>query len=152
MVTERKNVPTYKLHHNTSLPPSLPPSLPLSLSSPPSPSLPPMQSWKKRWFVLSRTNPSDSSSLDLSYYSDCEKKDKKGSIDFLKMRSVNPVYNKSNDNVFSVEMVDRKFMLKSPDKQGKAVWVAKLLECCSKGNLTYSSLSPLALPYGGCAH
>ena len=83
--------------------------------------------------MLSRSNPLDPSFVEFSYYTDREKKDKKKSIDLRQIKSVNPVYNKTKDNVFSVETEDRKFLLKSADQQAKAVWVAKLLEFCSKG-------------------
>ncbi len=78
-------------------------------------------------------NPLDPSSLDLSYYMSADKKEKRGSINLQEIRAINPVYNKTKGNIFSVETEDRKFLLKSPDEQGKAVWVAKLLEGCSKG-------------------
>lgn len=89
--------------------------------------------------MLSLKNPLDPSSLDLNYYSDSEKKEWKGSINLQAIKGVNPVYSKSKGNVFSVETADRKFVLRSTDEQGKAVWVAKLLEACSKGQLTCGS-------------
>jgi len=92
-----------------------------------------IQSWKKRWFVLTLLNPMDPSSLDLSYYSEADRRDKKGTVNLQEIRAVNPIYTKSKGNVFSVETEDRKFLLRAPDEQQKAVWVAKLLEGCSKG-------------------
>ena len=83
--------------------------------------------------MLTLLNPLDPSSLDLSYYSEADRKDKRGVVNLQEIRAVNPIYSKSKGNVFSVETEDRKFLLRAPDEQQKAVWVAKLLEGCSKG-------------------
>lgn len=99
--------------------------------------------WKKRWFVLSRGSPQDPTSLDLSYYTEASKKDKVKSIDVREIKTINPVHNESKENVFSLEMSNRKkFMLRSADKQGKAIWVAKLLECCSKEGTSFHVTVP----------
>lgn len=75
--------------------------------------------------------------MNLSYYTESTKKEQKGSIELSRIKSINPVHNKSKENVFSLELSDQKFVLRSPDKEGKAIWVAKLLECCSKGLYMY---------------
>ena len=97
--------------------------------------------------MLSLKNAHDASSLDLCYYKDATKQGKVESIDIHKIKSINPVYNKSKENVFSLEMLDCKFVLRAADRQDKAVWVAKLLECCSKGescSTEYTVLQPFS--------
>ena len=94
-----------------------------------------MQSWKKRWFVLTRsTDAYGQSSVQLTYFADADSKEKKGTIDLSQVESVNPTPIKSKENVFSLELSDRhRQLFKSPDTATKALWVAKLLEVCSKG-------------------
>ena len=93
-----------------------------------------LQNWKKRWFVLTKTTASqNSATLDLSYYSDPTKKDKKGTVDLSKIATVNPLPSKSKEHVFSIETSDRKYGFKAPDIQTREIWVAKLMELCGKG-------------------
>lgn len=93
-----------------------------------------LQNWKKRWFVLTKTTASQNlATLDLSYYSDPTKKDKKGTVDLSKIVTVNPLPNKSKEHVFSIETSDRKYGFKAPDIQTREIWVAKLMEMCGKG-------------------
>lgn len=93
-----------------------------------------LQNWKKRWFVLAKTTTSQNlATLDLSYYADPTKKDRKGTVDLSKITTVNPLPSKSKEHVFSIETSDRKYGFKAPDIQTREIWVAKLMELCGKG-------------------
>lgn len=91
------------------------------------------QKWKKRYFVLSRTNPFDPLSAELTYYDDQEKRHKKGTIDLSTIVNVNPIHKSNKEHIFSLEAPGRSYLLKAADARAKNLWVAKLLECCSKG-------------------
>ena len=93
-----------------------------------------LQNWKKRWFTLYRLDPFNPTSMELAYYSDSERKEKKGTINLTKIAKVSPIGGKTKDHVFSIEKTDgKKLVLKAADIRIKNIWLAKLLEGCSKG-------------------
>ena len=78
-------------------------------------------------------DPFDPLAVDLTYYTDAEKKEKKGSICIGQITKVNPTQGKAKEHIFSIETHDKKYVLKASDDMKKTMWIAKLLECCSKG-------------------
>ena len=85
--------------------------------------------------MLSRTNLFDPSSIELAYYKDSEKKTKqKKTIDLQLVVNVSPVQKSGNkENVFALDMKGKHVLLKASNILVQNVWLAKLLECCSKG-------------------
>ena len=72
--------------------------------------------------------------MELTYYSDSERKETKGSINITQITKVSPISGKSKDHIFSIETNDgKKLVMKAPDARTKSIWLAKLLEACSKG-------------------
>jgi hypothetical protein len=91
------------------------------------------QKWKKRWFVLSRPDPSDPCSIDLSYYNDRSMKEKRGSINLSKFVGIRPNAKIGHkENVFAIETKDRKYILRAGDIKIKDIWLAKLCEYCGQ--------------------
>ncbi|XP_019856874.1 PREDICTED: uncharacterized protein LOC109585304 [Amphimedon queenslandica] len=89
--------------------------------------------WKKRWFVLSRTNPHDPNSIDLSYYNDRTMKEKRGTINLAKFIGIRPNAKIGHkENVFAIETQERKFILRASDQRTKNIWLAKLCEFCGQ--------------------
>ena len=77
----------------------------------------------------------DSSTLDLSYYTDHTKKQKRGSINLSKFIGIRPNAKIGNkENVFAIETEDRKYILRAGDVTAKTIWLAKLCELCGQGN------------------
>ena len=75
----------------------------------------------------------DPTTIDLSYYSDPLKQEKKGTIDLLKVVKIHPSLPKLKEHAFAIETKDRRFGLKAPDMNTKNIWVAKLCELCGQG-------------------
>ena len=72
--------------------------------------------------------------MELTYYSDSERRETKGSINITQITKVSPISGKSKDHVFSIETKDgKKLVMKAADVRTKSIWLAKLLEACSKG-------------------
>ena len=72
--------------------------------------------------------------MELTYYSDSERRETKGSINITQITKVSPISGKSKDHVFSIETNDgKKLVMKAADVRTKSIWLAKLLEACSKG-------------------
>ncbi len=88
--------------------------------------------------MLSRTDLFDPSSIELAYYKDSEKKTKqKKTIDLQLVANVSPVQKSGNrEHVFALDMKGKLVLLRASSMLVQNVWVAKLLECCSKGEVT----------------
>ena len=72
--------------------------------------------------------------MELTYYSDSERKERKGTINVTQIAKVSPISGKSKDHIFSIETSEgKKLILKAGDARTKSIWLAKLLEGCSKG-------------------
>lgn len=72
--------------------------------------------------------------MELTYYSDSERRETKGSINITQITKVSPITGKSKDHVFSIETNNgKKLVMKAADARTKCIWLAKLLEACSKG-------------------
>ncbi|KAL5496205.1 hypothetical protein EMCRGX_G012443 [Ephydatia muelleri] len=90
-------------------------------------------SWKKRWFVLARTDRFDPSSVLLVYYSDKTKREKKGVLSLQNFRGIRPnVQVGSKQFVFAIETQERKYILRASDPTTKGIWLAKLSEHCGQ--------------------
>ncbi len=77
----------------------------------------------------------DSSTLDLSYYTDHTKKQKRGTINLSKFIGIRPNAKIGNkEHVFAIETEDRKYILRAGDVTAKTIWLAKLCELCGQGN------------------
>lgn len=92
-----------------------------------------VQSWKRRWFVLSRTDPINPGAVELSYYTDPMKQEKKRSFPLSRVVKIHPTFSKAKDHSFAVELPEHKFLLRAPDGNSKNVWVAKLCEFSGQG-------------------
>ena len=114
----------------------------------------PSQNWKKRWFTLYRLDPFNPTSMEISYYADSECKEKKGTINVTKISKVSPISGKTKDHIFSIETTDgKKLVMKAADARTKNIWLAKLLEGCSKGgslSLSWTHTFCIADIYIGC--
>lgn len=76
----------------------------------------------------------DSSTLELNYYMDSTKKEKRGSINLSKFVGLCPNAKVgSKDHGFALETEDRKYILRAPDAVTKNVWIAKICELCGQG-------------------
>ena len=95
--------------------------------------------------MLSRTNLYDNKSVELAYYKDSEKKPKqKKIINLSTVTNVSPVQKSGNkENVFALETRGKHVLLKASSSLLQNVWVAKLLECCAKGEHLKSNLEPI---------
>ena len=104
------------------------------------------QNWKKRWFTLCHLDPFNPNSMTLSYYSDSERREKKGSISVTSIVKVCPINGRTKDHIFCIETADKtKLVLKAADARTKNIWLAKLLEGCCKGGVSLSL--PLSLSH-----
>ena len=113
---------------------SFPSSPPLSLPSPSLPlSLPISQTWKKRWFVLTQKDPFNPRSVELNYYTDSSMSERRGTIDMTSITRIHPSPSKAKGHIFSIEVKDRKIMLKAEDPKTKSIWIAKLYEFAGQG-------------------
>lgn len=83
-------------------------------------------------FFLSTQN--DPSTLELIYYIDRSKREKRGSINLAKFIGIRPNAKVGNkENIFAIEVEDRKYILRAPDLTTKNIWLAKLCELCGQG-------------------
>ena len=105
------------------LPSLLPPSLP--------------QTWKKRWFVLSQKDPFNPRSVELTYYTESDQAEKRGTIDMASITRIHPSPSKAKGHIFSIEVKDKKIMLKADDAKTKSIWIAKLYEFAGQGWFVY---------------
>ena len=97
--------------------------------------------------------------MELTYYSDSERRETKGSINITQITKVSPITGKSKDHVFSIEISDgKKLVMKAADARIKSIWLAKLLEASSKGGSithrhthihTHYLALPKAVSFGG---
>lgn len=94
-----------------------------------------LQTWKRKWFVLSQKDPFNPRSVELSYYNDSDQSGKKGSIDLSAITRIHPSPSKAKGHVFSIELKDKKIMLKADDAKTKNIWIAKLYEFAGQGQL-----------------
>lgn len=95
--------------------------------------LPLLQTWKKRWFVLSQRDPFDPRSVELTYYSDSNQEEKRGTIDMPSITRIHPSPSKAKGHIFSIEIKDKRIMLKADDAKTKGIWIAKLYEFAGQG-------------------
>ena len=76
------------------------------------------------------------SSIELSYYKDASKREKRQTIDLSKFVGIRPNAKVgSKEHVFAIETEERKYILKAPDQNTKNIWLAKLCELCGQGQL-----------------
>ena len=76
----------------------------------------------------------DPSTLELAYFMDSSKKEKRGIINLAKFVGLSPNAKiGSKEHAFALETTDRKFILRAPDAITKNIWLAKLCELCSQG-------------------
>lgn len=94
-----------------------------------------LQTWKRKWFVLSQRDPFNPRSVELSYYNDSDESGKKGSIDLTAITRIHPSPSKAKGHIFSIELRDKKIMLKADDAKTKSIWIAKLYEFAGQGQL-----------------
>ena len=81
----------------------------------------------------------DTSTLELNYYMDSTKREKRGSINLSKFVGLCPNAKVgSKEHGFAVETEDRKYILRAPDAVTKNIWIAKLCELCGQGELYVS--------------
>lgn len=92
-----------------------------------------LQTWKKRWFILSQRDPFDPRSVELTYYSDSNLEEKRGTIDMPSITRIHPSPSKAKGHIFSIEIKDKKIMLKADDAKTKGIWIAKLYEFAGQG-------------------
>ena len=72
--------------------------------------------------------------LELCYYRDDSKREKKGTIDLRKFRGLRPNARIGNkDHVFAIETEDRKYIFRAPSHSTKNIWIAKLWEFFGQG-------------------
>lgn len=75
-----------------------------------------------------------SSSIELAYYKDASKKEKRQTIDLSKFVGIRPNAKVgTKEHVFAIETEERKYILKAPDQHTKDIWLAKLCELCGQG-------------------
>ena len=73
-------------------------------------------------------------SIELSYYKDHTKKEKRQTIDLSKFVGIRPNAKVgTKEHVFAIETEERKYILKAPDQNTKNIWLAKLCELCGQG-------------------
>lgn len=76
----------------------------------------------------------DPSTLELVYYMDNTKKEKRGTVNIAKFVGLSPNAKVGNkDHAFALETEDRKYILRAPDAVTKNIWLAKLCEVCGQG-------------------
>ena len=74
------------------------------------------------------------SSIELAYYKDASKKEKRQTIDLSKFVGIRPNAKVgTKEHVFAIETEERKYILKAPDQNTKNIWLAKLCELCGQG-------------------
>ena len=80
----------------------------------------------------------DPGSIELSYYKDSIKKEKRRVIDLTNITGIRPTPKMgSSDHIFAIETVGRKYILKAADEDTKNIWLAKLCEFCGQGQLVF---------------
>ena len=93
--------------------------------------LPPFPSLSLSFSLSSQNSPSG---IELSYYKDDTKKEKRQTIDLSKFVGIRPNAKVgTKENVFAIETEERKYILKAPDQNTKNIWLAKLCELCGQG-------------------
>lgn len=81
----------------------------------------------------------DPSAVELAYYRDASKKEKRQSINLTQFVGIRPNAKVgTNEHVFAIETEERKYILKAPDQSTKNIWLAKLCELCGQGELMAS--------------
>ena len=76
------------------------------------------------------------SSVELSYYKDASKREKRRTIDLSKFVGIRPNAKVgTKEHVFAIETEERKYILKASDQNTKNIWLAKLCELCGQGQL-----------------
>jgi hypothetical protein len=102
--------------------------------------------WKKRWFILSQKDPFDPRSVQLTYFTDSNLAEKRGTIDMPNITRIHPSPSKAKGHIFSIEIKDKKIMLKADDAKTKDIWIAKLYEFAGHGHNYHVSVpnQPLA--------
>ena len=73
--------------------------------------------------------------MELAYYNDASRSDKKGSIDMTSITRIHPSASKAKGHVFSIDFKDKKIMLRADDAKTKNIWIAKLYEFAGQGVL-----------------
>lgn len=83
--------------------------------------------------------------MELNYYMDNSKREKRGSINLSKFVGLYPNAKVgSKDHSFALETEDRKYILRAPDAVTKNIWIAKLCELCGQGE-------SVAMEVSGCS-
>ena len=82
-------------------------------------------------FLLSQADPT---SIELCYYKDGSKQEKKRVIALNSIIGIRPTPKiGSADNIFAIETKEKKYVLKAADMHTKNIWLAKLCEYCGQG-------------------
>lgn len=91
------------------------------------------QSGKKRFVTLSRSDPFQASSIELTFYSDHHFTEKKGHMSLARINKIHPNFGKAKERAFAVETKERKLVFKAEEESERNIWVAKLFELCMSG-------------------
>ncbi len=76
----------------------------------------------------------DPTSIELVYYKDGTKTEKKQVINLNSIIGIRPTPKiGSADNIFAIETKEKKYVLKAADTHIKNTWLAKLCEYCGQG-------------------
>lgn len=85
-------------------------------------------------YSLALSLQNDPNSVELCYYKDTSKKEKKHVINLSSILGIRPTPKiGSADNIFAIETKDKKYILKAADVNVKNIWLAKLCEYCGQG-------------------
>ena len=77
---------------------------------------------------------SASAGVELCYYKDISRKEKKRVIDLSQITGIRPTPKiGSTEHIFAIETAERKYILKAADLNTKNIWLAKLCEFCGQG-------------------
>ena len=71
--------------------------------------------------------------MELAYYTDSNLVEKKGTIDIAAITRIHPSPSKAKGHIFSIEVKEKKMMLKADDVKTKNIWIAKLYEFAGHG-------------------
>ena len=83
--------------------------------------------------MLSQKDPFDPRSVELNYYTDATMTEKRGTIDMPSITRIHPSPSKAKGFIYSIEIKDKKIMLKADDAKTKNIWIAKLYEFAGQG-------------------
>ena len=82
---------------------------------------------------MSQKDPFDPRSVELTYYTDSNLAEKKGTYDMASITRIHPSPSKAKGHIFSIEVKEKKVMLKADDAKTKNIWIAKLYEFAGHG-------------------